>query len=60
MNKEENNSLVKVSAFVQKVGNQIAVTNKLVSKSNERLAKKFFEKGNDLQYEQVVKQVSFI
>ena len=47
MDNEENKSLIKKdSAFVEKVGNQIAVTNKLISKTNERLAEEYYEKGN--------------
>ncbi len=46
----EENKIVKYdSGQLQKVGNQIAITKKLVSNTNEKLAIDYFNKGRDCQ-----------
>jgi tetratricopeptide (TPR) repeat protein len=52
MSKEENKNIVKIeSAFINKVGNHIAITNKILAKTNEKSAREYFEKAKEL-YEQ--------
>jgi len=47
MKNEINKSLIKKdSSFIQKVGHQIALTNKLITSFNEKSAKEYFDKGN--------------